>query len=96
MKTQKNNQTCFGTYLYSAGTQHGNLHQMPVMMSRVTYFVLRAQTRTGVNHSQHRKNSGEVFGNNADEWTGRVEISKEEIPDSERSMYGYILTCFGL
>ena len=29
---------------------------------------------------------------NAGEWTGRVEISKEEIPGSKRSMYGYILT----
>ena len=32
------------------------------------------------------------FGKNAGEWTGRVEISKEEIPGSKRSMYGYILT----
>ena len=29
---------------------------------------------------------------NAREWIGRVEISKEEIPDSKRSMYGDILT----
>ena len=29
---------------------------------------------------------------NAGEWTRMVEISKEEIPDSNRSMYGYILT----
>ena len=29
------------------------------------------------------------FGKNAGEWTGRVEISKEEIP---ACMYGYILT----
>ena len=29
---------------------------------------------------------------NAGEWTGRVEISKKEIPDSKRSMYGYMLT----
>ena len=29
---------------------------------------------------------------NAGEWTGRVEISGEEIPGSKRSMYGYILT----
>ena len=29
---------------------------------------------------------------NAGEWTGRVEISKEELPGSKRSMYGYILT----
>ena len=27
---------------------------------------------------------------NAGEWTGRVEISKEEIPGSKHSMYGYI------
>ena len=32
------------------------------------------------------------FGTNADEWTGRVEISKEEIPGSKRSMYGHIHT----
>ena len=32
------------------------------------------------------------FGKNAGEWTGRVEISKEEIPGSKRSVYGYILT----
>ena len=29
---------------------------------------------------------------NAGEWTGRIEISKEEIPGSELSMYGYIPT----
>ena len=34
----------------------------------------------------------ERFGKNAGAWTGRVEISKEEIPSSKRSMYGYILT----
>ena len=28
----------------------------------------------------------------AGEWTGRVEISTEEIPGSKRSTYGYILT----
>ena len=40
---------------------------------------------------QHRK-SGRGFGKNAGEWTGWVEISKEELPGSKRSMYGYILT----
>ena len=35
---------------------------------------------------------GRGFGKNADEWTGRVEIGKEEITASKRSMYGYILT----
>ena len=32
------------------------------------------------------------FGKNADEWTGRVKISKQEIPGSMSSMYSYILT----
>ena len=32
------------------------------------------------------------WGKNACEWTGRVEISKEEIPGSKRSMHGNILT----
>ena len=41
---------------------------------------------------QHRKKIGRGFGKNAGEWTERVEISKEELPGSKRSMYGYILT----
>ena len=48
------------------------------------------------NHVVVTANTGEIgrgFGEkNAGEWTGRVEISKEEIPGSKRSMYGYILT----
>ena len=35
---------------------------------------------------------GRGFGKNAGEWTGRVEMSKEEIPGSKRSKYAYILT----
>ena len=36
---------------------------------------------------------GRGFGEKkAGEWTGRVEISKEEIPGSKGSMYGYMLT----
>ena len=47
------------------------------------------------NHVLATANAGEIgrsFGENAGKWTGRVEISKEEIPGSKRSMYGYILT----
>ena len=40
---------------------------------------------------QYRKKL-ERFWKNAGEWTGRVEISKEELPGSKRSMYGYLLT----
>ena len=35
---------------------------------------------------------GRGCGKNAGEWTGRVEISKEELPRSKHSMYGYKLT----
>ena len=52
--------------------------------SRVTYFILQANTG--------KKKIGRGFGKNAGEWTGRVEISKEELPGSKRTMYGYILT----
>ena len=38
------------------------------------------------------KKLGRGFGKNADELIGRVEISKEEIPGSKRSMHGNILT----
>ena len=47
------------------------------------------------NHVLATVNTGKIgrgFGKNADEWTGRVEISKAEIPGSKRSMYGFILT----
>ena len=47
------------------------------------------------NHVLVTANTGEIgrgFGKNADEWTRRVEISKDEIPGSKRSMHGYILT----
>ena len=60
-------------------------------MSRVTYFTLRAHTRTGVSHSQHRK-TRERLWKNAGEWIGRVEITTEEIPGCVGSMHGYILT----
>ena len=59
--------------------------------SRVTYFILRTYTGTSVSHRQRRKKS-RGFRKNAGEWTGRVKLSKEEIPGNKRSMYGNILT----
>ena len=78
--------SCFWAYLYSAGTQHGNLHRAgwPVLFCGPTQ-------EPCVSHSQHRKNR-ERFWKNAGEWTGRVEISKEKIPGSKRSMCGYKMT----
>ena len=43
------------------------------------------RNRCNLHYSQHRKNSGKVWGKNAGEWTGRVETSEEEIPGSRRS-----------
>ena len=71
---------------YSAGTQHGNLSP-----AGLTFLFCGPTQERCVSYSQHRKNR-ERFWKNAGEWTRRVEISKEEIPGSERSMYGYILT----
>ena len=70
----------FFAYLYSAGTQHGNLHPTgwPILFCGPT-------KEPCVSHSQNRKNR-ERFANNAGEWTGRVTISKEEIPGSKRNM----------
>ena len=39
-----------------------------------------------------RKYREKFWKENAVEWTGRVEISKEEVPGSKRSVCGYILT----
>ena len=47
------------------------------------------------NHGLVTANTGKIgrgFGKHAGEWTGRVEISLEEIPGSKRSMYGCIRT----
>ena len=68
---------------------------MSATTSRVTSLILRAQTGTGVNHSRQEK-LGRGFGINVDEWTGRVETSKKEIPGSRHSMHGYIRTCSSL
>ena len=80
----------FGAFLYSASTQLGDLHQLSLTMSRVTYFFLRAHTGT-VLATINAGKTREGFGKNAGKWTGRIEISKEEIPGN---MSGYIRTCF--
>ena len=59
-------------YFYSAVTQHGNLHPAgwPILFCGPIQ-------EPCVSHSQHRKNR-ERFEKNVGEWTGSVEISKEE------------------
>ena len=59
------------------GTQHGKLHPA----GGPILFCRPTQEKIG-----------RGFGKNAGEWTGRVEISKEELPGSKRSIYGYIVT----
>ena len=55
-------------------------------------FYSAGYTGTSVSQSQRRKKIGRGLEKNAGEWTGRVEINKDEISGSKRSMYGYILT----
>ena len=45
-----------------------------------------------VSHSQHRRNRERFWKKNAGEWSGRVEIGKEEIPGSKRGRHGHTLT----
>ena len=68
------------------GTQHGNLHPArgPILLCGPTQETVLAAANTG--------KTWERFWKNAGEWTGRVEISKEEIPGSKRSMHGNMLT----
>ena len=80
----------FFSFFFSLFIFRGHSTREPVS-GRVTYFILQAYTGTSVSYRQHKKNR-ERFGRNAGEWTGRIEISKEEIPGSKRSMYGYMLT----
>ena len=46
--------------------------------------------RNHVSATTNTGNNGRGFGENAGEWTGSVEISKEKIPGSKRSSYGCI------
>ena len=50
-----------------------------------TQELLLATTNTG--------KTCERFWNNAGEWTGRVEISREEIPGERCSMHVYVRIC---
>ena len=82
--------TCLqqGDLFYSAGTRHGNLPPAgwSLLFCGPTQEPALATANTG-------KKSGDFLEEkNASEWTGRVEISEEEIPGSKRGIYGYILT----
>ena len=48
-QTKKNKNTCFGAYLYSAGTQHGNLHRAgwPILFCGPTQEPVLATANTG-------------------------------------------------
>ena len=67
-------------YLYSAGTQHGNLHpaRWPVSFCGPTQEPVLAEANTGKNLRAvlEKKNAGE--------WTRRVEISEDEICHGNR------------
>ena len=70
-QNQKSNNTFYGAYLYSTSTQHGNLHPAgwPIWFCKPTQESVLATGKTR-----------ERLLENASEWTGRVEISKKEVP----------------
>ena len=76
----------FSVYLYSAGIQQSTC------LRQGDLFYSASLHRNHVLATANKGKVGRGFGKNAGEWTGRVEISQEEIPGSKRSMYGYILT----
>ena len=79
-------QIMFFEPIYIPQALNRNLHLAgwPVLSYGPTPEPVLAKANTGKNRERFWKNAGEL--------TGRLEISKEEIPGSKRSMYGYILT----
>ena len=71
--------------IYIPWAQHGNLHPAgwPILFCGPTQEPVLAAANTG--------NTREKFWKNAGEWTGRVEISKEEIHGGKRNMCGHII-----
>ena len=53
-------------------TQHGNLHQLVVTISRVTYFIRHAKGETDLAKTKNKVAT--EFGNNQGKWTGKVKI----------------------
>ena len=92
-QTRKNNNTCFGAYFYSAGTKHGNLHQLSNYEQCDQFYSAGLHRNRWYPRLTQEKKPGQAPEKNAGEWTRRVETSKEEIPGSRRSMHGYIRTC---
>ena len=76
----------FLTYLYSTVTQHRNLHPAgcPILFCGPTQEPVLATANTG--------KTWERFLKKCSDWTRRVEISKEEIPGSKHSLFGYTRT----
>ena len=53
------------------GTQNGNLHKLSVTTSRMSYFILQADTGTCFSHSYHMESFGEVLKKMKEEGHGR-------------------------
>ena len=86
MQTQKNNRTCFRPIYTPQALNMGTC----IQQGDLFYSAGRHRNQFSPQLTQEKLRRG--FGGNAGEWTRRVEISKEEIPGSKRSMRGNILT----
>ena len=70
--------------------QHGHLHHSSVTTSRMTYFILQANSNLSYPHPTQEK-LGRGF-RKEDERIRKVDFRKDAIPGRRPSMQGYILT----
>ena len=91
IQTHKNNYTCFGACLHSWALKMGTSINC-VKDEQDDLFYSAGSHRNQCKSQPTQEKVGRGCGKSAVEWTGRVEISKEEIPGSKHSMYDYLLT----
>ena len=60
---------------YSKGLQHGNLHQLLVMMSRMTCFIPWDHMETGISKEKMRR----VLEKNLVKWSKKVETRTRQV-----------------
>ena len=66
------NNICFEAYSYYVGSEHGNLNQSHLTISRVTYFILRAPMgKTRQSHQAREKEEREYLKMQLNEPNGK-------------------------
>ena len=91
----RHSNTCFGAYLYSAGTQHEN-RLKSVDYEKCAVFFLFFFRRLTLEFASAKTNAIEKYGEdlekNEGEWTGEAKIRTRKKLWHRLSIFGYILT----